>query len=333
MSARLAREGWLLVVFIILISTVILALAGVTFFLTAHLRTTSLRQNQTKAIYLAQAGVMRALYDFRSSSTPGFLLGEYNSTTGARGAIGSFPTEDVFILGGQAADFLLAAMIPASLVSTNSNPFAGSCAGGTRNRLDSWTLRNVLLSNVAPGGMPIAFNQVIVTWDNPLAGEGVVRLDLNGDGFDWHAPCATPQASGVAITLPSTQTLNSGAFWSSNRMWFVTNTMSSHAWIEMAFVMTDTPASTRRARYLIGNGIGSSGSFTVKSIGEVRKGAFPFTVWRRLQAEYRLNHDDTNVTNLQEIGNLTADPTLWIAPAAPIADQRPGYKELTQRSP
>jgi len=333
-SARSTRAGWLLVGLIVLISTVIIALASVTFFLTAHLRTTSLRQNQTKAIYLAQAGVMQAIYDFRfddsliAGTDTGFRLGEYRADTGAFGPIGSFPSNNVFILGGQAADFLLAAMIP----TTFSTPAApGGCGGGTRHRLDTWTLRNVLLSNTSPDGMPLSFNQMAVSWFPVVGGEGVIRVDLNGTSLDWPSSGCTPAVSGTTVTLNATQTVSPNTLWGTNRIWFATTNMNTKTWIELAFFMSD--GSTRRARYVPGSPLTSSASFTVKSVGEVRQGPFPFSVWRRLQAEYRLNDDDANVSNLQEIGNITSDTALLISPAAPVASQRPGYQELNQRSP
>ena len=320
-------KGWLLVGLIILISAVILALAGITFFLTEHLRTISLRQNQTKAIYLAHAGLMQAIYDFRTSAGGnGFTPGTYDAVPGDAGAPG-LGDDDVFIIGGEAADFLLAAMIPATLNLTNANP-GGGCGGGTpRNRLEGWTLRNVRLDSA------ISFNQVIVTWNAPTAGQGVVRLDFNGNAADWTAPGCNPFASGVPIPVP-TQTINAGSFWDTNRVWFATDTMGSQAWIELAFVMTDNPnpSSTRRARFVIGTPTASSASFTIKSIGEVRSSSFPFTTWRRLQAEYRLNDADTNVSDLQELGKITTDTALLIAPPVP-ADERPGYKELAQKQP
>ena len=324
---RFSSDGWLLAGLIVVISAVILALAGITFFLTEHVRVVSLRQNQTKAIYLAQAGVMQAIYDFRTSASGnGFTPGTYDAVPGDSGAPG-LGDDDVFILGGQGADFLLAAMIPATLGSTNSNP-GGGCSGGTsRNRLESWTLRNVRLDSA------ISFSQIIVTWNAQTAGQGVVRLDFNGISADWTAPGCNPVASGVPIPVP-TQTINAGSSWGTNRVWFATSTMGGQTWIEIAFVMDDNPnpPSTRRARFVVGNHTASSASFTIKSIGEVRSNSFPFTVWRRLQAEYRLNDADTNVSDLQELGKITTDTALLIAPPVP-ADERPGYKELAQRQP
>jgi len=112
--------------------------------------------------------------------------------------------------------------------------------------------------------------------------------------------------------------------------------MGNKDWIELAFIMR-ADGSVRRVRFLPLNHTGSSASFTIKSTGEVRQGAFPFifpsVVRRRLQAEYRLNDDDASVGNLQEVGNLITDTALLLTPAVPAADERPGYQELSQFSP
>ena len=75
--------GWLLVGLIILVSGVIVALAGASFLISGQLRVAALRQNQAKAIALAHAGIMQAIYDFRfndpavGGTDTGFRLGEY----------------------------------------------------------------------------------------------------------------------------------------------------------------------------------------------------------------------------------------------------------------
>jgi hypothetical protein len=86
-----------------------------------------------------------------------------------------------------------------------------------------------------------------------------------------------------------------------------------------------TDGSTRRVQFVPATPTASSANFTVKSIGEVREAKFPFAgAWRRLQAEYRLNDDNTTV-DLVEIGSIVSDPS-------PTAD-RSGYRELTQAAP
>ena len=332
---RQSRRGWLLVGLIVLISAVILALAGITFYLTEHLRSVSLRQNQTKAAYLAQAGIMQAIYDFRfndgaiAGSDNCFTAGEYNATTGA---IGNFPNEDVFILGGKAADFLMANMIPGVL---NTGNLVGV---GIRDRLQGWSVQNVLCA-LPPGLTAVRIDWITVSWANAVAppAEGVIRIEIPAGTRVWpqSGTASAPQASGTRLDITNTtipvNTARSGVIW------FTTNGVmtdgSTKLPIDVTFEMSDhnqpTPIpphwSLRMGRHTPqANLAGRSGSFTVKSVGEVRKGAFPFSVWRRVQAEYRLNDAD-GVTDRQEIGTITTDPS----PAA----NRPGFKELGWRTP
>lgn len=331
-----ARHGWLLVGLIILLTSALFAFAGFSLLLTHHLRVTSLRQNQTKAITLAQAGIMRALYDFRFDGPGGigvdgnnFRLGAYDAVPGDAGAPG-LADDDVFVLGGQAADFLLATMIPGTFATAGAG---GACGSTARHRLQGWTLRNVLISNTPPDGMTISFSQMAVSWSPVVAGvgEGFVRIDLRGTGSDWTAPACAPQPLGTIVNLSAAQTITPASpSWGTNRIWFApTSDMNATTkdWIELAFFMSD--GSVRRVRFLPSNTAASSANFTIKSYGEVRQGVFPFTVWRRLQAEYRMNPADPS--NLQAVGRLTTDAALLVNPPVPTAYQRPGYKELTQQ--
>lgn len=330
-----SRGGWLLPALIVLLTIVSVTLLSATMLLGEHLRTISLRRHQVKAIALAQAGIMRAIYDFRfNAGGNGFVLGEY-PVPADTGVIGSYTDDDVFILGGEPADFLLANFIPATLATAGAG---GACGSASRHRVQDWNLRNVLLTadttptapDGLPDGMPLRITQIVVTWDNPQPGEGPIRLDLQGTGADWTAPACAPVASGAAIPIPlGQQTINPDTQWGTNRLWFATPVMHTKAWIQLDFTVSNgSSSSIRRARYIPSVPpvfpSGSSGSFTIKSVGEVRRGGLPFVAWRRLQVEYRLNDDDASVS-LQDIGNITSDPS-------PEAG-RPGYHELTWKTP
>lgn len=333
------RHGWLLVGLIILLTSALFAFAGFSLLLTHHLRVTSLRQNQTKAIALAQAGIMQALFDVRfNTGGNGFFLGEYPVPSDT-GVIGSYADDDVFVLGGEAADFLLTNMISGAWAN------AGICGGASnRQRLQAWTLRNVLLSsNPAPlppdnlpHGMPVTITSLQISWQ-PDNGELVYRVDLMGNTADYNSCVGTPSGGVIPVNqsvAPNTQR--------TNRIWFSRRTtdavppstqlMNFKDWIQVQFTVSNGSAvSTRRVRFLPTNPTASSANFTVKAVGEVRKGAFPFRVWRRLQAEYRVNPADPS--NLQAAGRITTDAALLVNPPVPTANQRPGQKELTQQAP
>ncbi len=282
-------KGWLLVSLIVLVSIAIIALIGISFFLTEHFRVTSLRQNQTKAIYLAQAGVMQAIYDFRSNA--GISLGEQ---TVAAGPAAGTSDDDVFILGGQMADFFLVNLKPARFVS-------GTVCGISGRRLQDWPLRNV----VAAPPTSLTATTMSAAWGNDL-GERIMRIDLNtAANTVWWAPgCQTCTAAcqGVpAGTLLNITDQTIGAWparWNQNRIWFSGGAaMASKPWVEITFNLSD--GTSRTARYEPAFA-GRSADFTIKSVGEVRRGAFPFapfplTPWRRLQAEHRICAEVTAV--------------------------------------
>jgi len=289
-----------------------------------HLRTISLRRYQVKAVALAQAGIMRAVYDVRLNSGGNCLtLGEYpvSETPGTSGGAG----DNVFILGGKAADFLMANMIEA-IVSTNSLRGVGS-----RDRLRAWSVENVLCGNAPPGGLPVQVTHIAVAWANPAAGEGVIRIEIPAGTRIWPASgtASAPQPSGTLLDVTDTTIPPDAA--RTGVIWFSTTGVltGSTKWpIDVTVQMSDHAADAPNRSLRIGRYAGAlserSGSFTVKSAGEIRRAPAPFTVWRRLQAEYRMNDDD-GTTNIQEIGNLTSDPN--------AAAGRPGYHELTWKTP
>ncbi len=270
MLTRRAPAGWLLVGLIILISAVILALVGVTFYLTEHLRITSLRQNQTKAIYLAQAGVMREFYNFRSGN--GVSLTE---TTVTAGPAPGTADDDVYQISGPQADFLLVNMRGNITFPTNN------LCGAPRERILGWSLRNVR----GAGQGAIRIDWVRVNW-SPDGGEGVLRIDLNANTI-WAAPCNNPAGINTNIAIPN-QTLPARTRWdgSRNRVWFTSSAMDAMDWIDIIFVMSD--GSERVSHYDLVSVADSSADFTLRSVGTVRRGAFPFSVWRRLLVDYRL---------------------------------------------
>ncbi len=253
----------------------ILALAGITFFLTEHLRSVSLRQNQTKAIYLAQAGVMQELYDFRSGN--GVSLTEVTVTAGPPAGTAG---DDVYRVSGPEADSLLvnlrAIPVPISFPT-------GSLCSGTRDVMQRWTMRNVR----GGGQGAIRVDQMRVAW-SPDGGEGVLRIDLNGTSSDWTSPCGAPAGNGALINIPN-QTLNPGARWPTNRIWFTSSAMEAKDWIEVTFIMRLPGDGSQRVAHLDPQDAQqTTADFTLRSQGTVRIGAFPFSVWRRLSAEYRI---------------------------------------------
>ena len=287
-------------------------MATIWLLLAEHRQAVSHIENHTEAIYLAQAGVMQALYDFRRGV--GVSLGE--GVVDAGPAPGS-ADDDVFVLGANQADVFLVNIKAPITFPTSGGPM--TC--GVRNRFQGWFIRNVLAS----GGASSVVSQMKVNWSSPSPpDEGVVRVDLNGfSAADWTAPgCVAPlpDAPFTLTSAASSRTLSPGAAgrWVENRIWFKTD-MASKAWIDVTYIMTDGSQRLNHYESAIGN---RWADFTVKSVGEVRKGLFPFLTWRRLQAEYRICSGvassaacDTESEERTAVGALMS------------------YQELTQKSP
>lgn len=268
--------GWLLVGLIVVLSSVFVAMGALSVMLSEHKRVLSLRNNNTETVYLAQAGVMRALYDIRrmNVSSGGVELREYVVDAGS---LAGTADDDVFILGGQAADFLLV-----NMKDSINFPQASLC-GGYRDRMQGWTITNVLASATPPSGLPLTIDRMTITW-SPSVGQRVLQIELSGSVL-WSSCVGANMGEEINVTdttVPSRRTWGG----SGNRVWFSSNSMETVSWIDIAFRMSD--GSLRMSHYepTLNN---RSADVTIRSIGEVRKGAFPFVTWRRLQADYRLS--------------------------------------------
>jgi hypothetical protein len=276
------QRGWLLIGLIVLASAVILTLVGLTVFLSEHLRAIGVHQNQTKAIALAQAGVMQAMYDFRQNN--GLALRAYNVDNPAGPLPGA--TDDQFTLqaigaGHAQADFLLMNMrgnVPLLF------PQTPNFCGAPRDRLQDWPIRNVL----AAGGSSIVINSFRVDWDAGV--EGVLGLALNGATADWTAPGCVAVARNTEISLVgvpvANRTLAAGARWADNRIWFSSTAMDGKVWFDVIFTLSD--GSVRIGRWDRVTVANRTADLTLKAVGDVREGLFPFGVWRRLQTTYRI---------------------------------------------
>jgi hypothetical protein len=273
-------RGWLLVGFIIVLTFVFVVLAGVVFFLSEHRKILSHHLNQARAVYLAQAGIMHALYEFRRNE--GIERKAYSLANPAGPAPGA--SEDAFTIGGKDGDFLLANMIPAAILRI---------AVIRTDLLHSWTLRNALRND------QITITHMRVSWNPVPKGQGVRRILLGntkvypcGGGF-WSS---NPAQSGQLIDLgvckfdidPNTEVGDNIVFIRSQ------NGMGN-ASIDVEFRLSDHVASANPldaslsvGHYFPPGGATRSADIVLKSVGEVRSRSFPFVTWRRLRAQYRM---------------------------------------------
>ena len=277
-----------------------MALATIWLLLVEHRQAVSHIENHTEAVYLAQAGVMQAIYDLKRGA--GVALRAYNVNN--PGGAAPSATQDAFILGcvscgvtpALQSDYFLVNMTVAGASAVSPQP----CGGGTSDRFSNWPVNNVL----AAGGLTSTVDQIQVTWPSP-GSERVTRIMLNGA---YVTSCISVK-SGIAINVTNTSIAPMGV-WpaSNNQVWFNSSgTMGAKASIDVTFIMTD--GSSRTAHYDLATSTNRSADVTIKSIGEVRTGNFPFLVWRRLQAEYRVGTALNSAGRLLSYQELTRNST------------------------
>ncbi len=287
--------GWLLVGLIILVTAAGIGLAGATLFLTSHQRATSLRALQTRAYYLAQAGVMQAVYDFRElAGGTGYTLGQVIVDDNPASA-----DDDVFVLEAVGSDGLLVNLKPGTL------PAATTICAASRSRLTGWRLRSVLLS-ASPA---TTIDRVAVDWAPVLAGETVIRIDLGG-AQRWPLPAGTCSSVGpnvFADLVPNYAIAPGAVVAGANTIWFSTTGFragggtTTKTFIDLKFQLLD--GSVRVARFV--NAVGSrASSFSLTTVGRAGRGPMPFASCRRARVEYRICN---SVTSANECDDATEE--------------------------
>ncbi|MBI2495964.1 MAG: hypothetical protein HYW10_05315 [Candidatus Omnitrophica bacterium] len=275
------QSGWTLVALIVLLAVALIALAGVGSGVAEGLRAGLVRVNETKAAYLASAGILDAVRSYQTGDG------------GLAYALGEFPVvapSEVFIrpLASPQRDFVLVDMSRARL-----DQVAGS------SRLRDWTLRNVGPASPGP-----TLTTMVVDWTQavpPDPSERVQAVLMLG------GPCTLvwegSQGPGEEIDIPDCQ-LSSNAMVGITQIWFTGTAVASRnpMVITVKFIMADAPTlngcagarpaseadplleNCQRTAQFVKNGL-NAGLFTIRSIGEVRES--PFTTRRGVRAEFR----------------------------------------------
>ena len=275
--------GWLLVSLIVLMMILSITFIGIVRLLVEHIRTTGLRSLETKAYYLAQAGAMEALYDYRDSSDGlnAFDLG----TDVVVEDDPSSANDDSYRLLAQAGDGLLVNMKSARFV-TSSIP--SSCTGSTRDRFTTWRLRNAI------GTGSVVIDQVAVDWSPVLAGERVSCINFNGNKvWPTGATNCSSSPNGTAnqwLDLSPNFTVAAGGGVINNTVWFTTTGFRQAAtesttkdYIDFKFLMTD--GTTRTARF-VNTVANRQAQCSLTAIGRALRGPLPFGVCRRVWVAY-----------------------------------------------
>lgn len=223
------RRGITLVAAVILLIFASIAIMGVTSFIVERLNLNQIRQFQTKAVYLAQAGAHNAVYWYRFrdiNANGSFSLGQTD-----------IDANNFFVLGGTAGDLL---MVNTSL----------SSVGGAGNRfLQGLRIQNATDSNA------ITIDRMVVRWNN---NQRLRQIVINGSIVFSSLPGLwTPANANIANftlnTVPTIYPIDYIMF--SGNMRGVT--------MSIQFVMTDGTSRT-----LTVYPASQNYSFTVKSTGK-----------------------------------------------------------------
>jgi len=198
------QQGIVLAAMVMLMVVAAITVLGVSIFVIQRLEQTEVRLTRTAAINLAEAGINRALYDyrFRDLSGNGYVtLGQTNLTA-----------QRFFVLGADAADLIMVNTAGAFFINAGVNYF-----------LEGLTLQN------ATNSKAITIDRMIVTWDNSA---DLRRIVINGSTV-WSGNDASPVDADIPNvtlnTVPSTVNIDN--------LRFQGNMTGSN--INIVFVMTD----------------------------------------------------------------------------------------------
>ena len=163
MSFRNNKHGIILVAVVMLIVFASVVISGVTFFIIQRFSQTGMKLSGMRALYLAQAGIHNALYNFRFRALTGtgsFSLGRTD-----------IDAQNYFIVGGTDADFV---MVDASLAAI----------GEAKNQ----TILNLTVRN-ANNTREVTIDRVIIQWD--FSARRMREVRINGSK-QWNGNLASP---------------------------------------------------------------------------------------------------------------------------------------------
>lgn len=202
------RKGITLIASIMLIVFASIAVLGVTTFIVERLKQNEAKSKDLQCVYLAQAGIHKALYDYF-----------YNSRV-TKGKT-NIDVDNFFVLGGTAADFLM--------VDTTSTRFYN-------DDLIDFDLRN------ATNSTTITIGRMIVTWsDSSSESHRHLREIRLHDDSVWHAH-ETGVHSPADIDISNFSLTNAHGSYGSNKLVFDNDEYITTVNVE--FVMTDGSSQT-----------------------------------------------------------------------------------------
>ena len=254
-------KGITLIASVMLIAFASITVLGMTVFIVQRLSQNEANQITTRCVYLAQAGIHKAVYDYRYNdlSADGyFSLGQSN-----------IDADNYFVSGGTDGDLL---MVNTSITALDPPPPA--------KRKDIYKSLIGLTMQNATNSKAITIDRMVVTWDNS---KRLSEIWINGLRV-WQGNSKSPADCNITnFTLDTTPTV-----YGIDYLYF-SGDMSGTT-ISIEFVMTDGSM-----RSLLVYPASQNYSFTVKSTGKTSDSV----IYRTIQADF--NALTSNITNYYEI--------------------------------
>ncbi len=193
------KKGFALIAVVFIIVIVGILAASTASFILESLRYNVVREHREQCINLAQAGIYRAIYDYRVDGS--YSSSEVNVTG-----------NQWFLVGSGLANYLLLDTSVAKVVGKN---------------LKDFDVENINASET------LTIDAIVVTWDPVVPGETVDQVHLD-NSLEWTGS----EASGTTLDITNTDIPPAGTL-TNNRIQFGQVGMGSKTIITIKFIFTD----------------------------------------------------------------------------------------------
>jgi len=251
------QKGMTLVVAILLISFVTIVVAGITFFIVEIFRRSDAQATDLQCIYLAQAGIQNAIYQYRFRDLTGTGYFNFGQTSVDAGRF--------FVVGGN----------PADMVMVNS-------AGAHFRAPDNKNLEGITMQSAS--STPVTIDRMIVSWSGPSLKLTRIRIG-NSNVWNNNQGLSSPANCNINpnVTLSNAVTNLTYLRWNAAAL--------GMSWVKIEFVMTD--GSTKVVQVYPYSASTSSFRFTVKATGKTTGSP----IYRTIEADYNASTNNISRYN------------------------------------
>ena len=227
------RRGITLVSIIMIMVLLAIIVAGITSYIVEGLRFSVSNTNSTKALYMAQAGVMSAIVDFLDNG----LWGSARNNNDAGG--------EFYYHLGKSADFLFI------------DPSTPQASGKVLKRIP---IKNLNSSS------SITITDLVVSW---TFGGTIDKVTL-ANSIVWTGSLSSPASLNITDTTIASGGAQHGN--NNDQIWEFSGNVPTTSTTEVLVEFIFSDGSSRKA-YLLRLGKGGNKEFSITSTGEIRRGA------------------------------------------------------------